>query len=245
MAGVAAVLAVPAEAPARAAGQVAVAPDRSAGPTVASRSEQRSALASRTALAAEVGPPAAPVRFGVSGVVAVPRPVVRKPARVAAPPPASRRSTTVEPGSGTAGASATPGRAGRGTSTSTATARGTGSSTAYSTTRYAGAGAALGLAPSAQRVYSAVRSRFGITTIGGLRPGDDGDHGTGHAVDVMVRGSRGDAVAAFAIANARALDVTYVIWEQRIWMPGRGWEPMADRGSDTANHVDHVHVSVD
>ncbi|MEP7157788.1 MAG: SH3 domain-containing protein, partial [Chloroflexota bacterium] len=36
-------------------------------------------------------------------------------------------------------------------------------------------------------------------------------------------------------------------WSQRIWSVQRsseGWRPMADRGSTTANHYDHVHVSV-
>jgi hypothetical protein len=38
----------------------------------------------------------------------------------------------------------------------------------------------------------------------------------------------------------------YVIWEQKIWdsrNPGAGWKPMADRGSITQNHYDHVHIS--
>lgn len=115
-----------------------------------------------------------------------------------------------------------------------------------STTAYAAAGAALGLSPSAIAVYSAVRSTFGITNIGGLRPGDWGDHGTGHAVDVMIASSgQGDAVAGFAIANAGRLNIKYVIWQQRIWMPSTGsWKLMADRGSPTQNHMDHVHISV-
>ena len=36
----------------------------------------------------------------------------------------------------------------------------------------------------------------------------------------------------------------YVIWEQRYWEPGSSWELMEDRGSITANHYDHVHVTV-
>ncbi len=115
-----------------------------------------------------------------------------------------------------------------------------------STTAYAAAGAALGLVPSAAAVYSAVRSTFGITTIGGLRPGDWGDHGTGHAVDVMITSSaQGDAVAAYALANAGRFGIKYVIWQQRIWLPSTGvWRLMEDRGSPTQNHMDHVHISV-
>ena len=116
----------------------------------------------------------------------------------------------------------------------------------FSVVTYAAQGAALGLGAHAARVYSAVRTAFGITTIGGYRPGDSGDHGTGHAVDIMISSTaQGDAVAAFVQAHASEFHVTYVIWRQRIWFPGTStWRPMADRGSITANHYDHVHVSV-
>lgn len=86
-----------------------------------------------------------------------------------------------------------------------------------------------------------------LTNIGGYRPGDAGDHGTGHAVDVMCGRTDGDALAAHLQAMAGTLHITYLIWRQRIWYPGSpssAWQPMADRGSTTANHYDHVHVSV-
>ena len=73
------------------------------------------------------------------------------------------------------------------------------------------------------------------------------DHGTGHAVDVMVgsNSALGDAVAAYVLANRGAFNVKYIIWKQRIWLPELGyWRPMSDRGSITANHYDHVHISV-
>lgn len=102
-----------------------------------------------------------------------------------------------------------------------------------------------GLGDNASKVCSAVRSNFGITNIGGFRAGA-GDHGAGKAVDVMVTGSRGDAVAAWAIDNMNRYNITYVIWKQRIWMAGSsGWRAMEDRGSVTANHFDHVHISVE
>ena len=105
--------------------------------------------------------------------------------------------------------------------------------------------AELGLGPNAQQVYSAVRTEFpDMTDIGGYRAGDSGDHGSGRAVDIMVTGARGDQVAAWLQENAGELNITYVIWEQRIWHPGGGWEPMEDRGDPTQNHFDHVHVSV-
>jgi hypothetical protein len=74
------------------------------------------------------------------------------------------------------------------------------------------------------------------------RSGSYSDHPSGHAVDFMTRGERGDRIAECALANQEELGVEYVIWEQRINY-GDGWEYMADRGGDTANHYDHVHVS--
>lgn len=110
---------------------------------------------------------------------------------------------------------------------------------------YASQAAAIGLGPSASAVYSAVRNQFpDMTDIGGYRAGDPGDHGSGRAVDIMVTGARGDQVAAWLQQNAGSLNIKYVIWEQRIWNPGSTWKYMEDRGSTTANHYDHVHVSV-
>ncbi|WP_156819569.1 hypothetical protein [Pseudonocardia sp. HH130630-07] len=68
------------------------------------------------------------------------------------------------------------------------------------------------------------------------------DHPTGHALDLMVRGERGDRIAECALANAEELGVKYVIWEQAM-SHGSGWTEMSDRGGDTANHNDHVHIS--
>ncbi|WP_226367493.1 hypothetical protein [Pseudonocardia sp. ICBG162] len=70
------------------------------------------------------------------------------------------------------------------------------------------------------------------------------DHPTGHALDIMVRGQKGDRIADCALANADELGVKYVIWEQRM-NDGSGWSTMEDRGGDTANHYDHVHISFD
>ena len=95
------------------------------------------------------------------------------------------------------------------------------------------------------QVRSMITSQFGISDIGGYRPGDPGDHGSGLALDVMVPGNSGlgDSVAAWAVANMGSLNVSYVIWQQRINMGG-GWSGMEDRGSITANHYDHVHISL-
>ncbi|MFI6906389.1 coiled-coil domain-containing protein [Nonomuraea sp. NPDC050394] len=90
--------------------------------------------------------------------------------------------------------------------------------------------------------------------VGCLRPGDPGEHGKGRACDFMIsRGyasgadaDRGDALAEFLIKNGSRLGVMYIIWKQRYYdiRSGGGWDPMSDRGSVTANHYDHVHVSV-
>ena len=78
--------------------------------------------------------------------------------------------------------------------------------------------------------------------IGVAQRGNVSDHPTGHALDLMVRGSDGDRIAECALANAEELGVDYLIWEQRM-NHGSGWTEMSDRGGDTANHYDHVHIS--
>jgi hypothetical protein len=57
----------------------------------------------------------------------------------------------------------------------------------------------------------------------------------------------GFQVAAWAKAHARELGINYVIWDQHIWNIQRdseGWRYMADRGSASANHKNHVHITV-
>lgn len=116
---------------------------------------------------------------------------------------------------------------------------------ALDVTSFASAGSGLGLGTNARRVYSAIRSAFDVGAFSGYRGGDM-DHGTGRAVDAMISSqAQGDAIAAFVLAHAKELNVKYVIWRQRIYNMDRpGWRGMANRGSITANHYDHVHVSV-
>jgi hypothetical protein len=105
-----------------------------------------------------------------------------------------------------------------------------------------------GLVANAVDVHRAVCAAFPeVTSYGGLRPGDPGEHGTGHALDVFTSGATGDRIAEWARANAAALGISQVIWSQHIWTVERsseGWRLMEDRGSTTANHYDHVHVTV-
>ncbi|WP_433013472.1 SH3 domain-containing protein [Kribbella sp. CA-294648] len=106
-----------------------------------------------------------------------------------------------------------------------------------------------GLTADAIRVHRAVCNMFpSVTSYGGLRSGDSGsEHSTGRALDIMVRGSLGQEIADWLRANRKSLGISELIWAQQIWTVQRsseGWRSMEDRGGDTANHYDHVHVSV-
>ena len=116
-------------------------------------------------------------------------------------------------------------------------------SASYSTS-ISGKCGSIGLNSGAARLCSAVDSVFHLNSIGGYRA-NAGEHSTGQAVDLMISGrSQGDSVAAWVQAHAGEFNVKYVIWRQRYWEPGSSWDPMEDRGSPTANHMDHVHVTV-
>ena len=108
------------------------------------------------------------------------------------------------------------------------------------------------LKPQAEAFRQEIAAKFGITNIGGYREGDPEDHGQGLAVDVMVPTSSelGDQVAQYAIDNMDRAGISYVIWKQQFYMPvdniygpANTWNQMPDRGGDTANHYDHVHIS--
>jgi hypothetical protein len=106
-----------------------------------------------------------------------------------------------------------------------------------------------GLMPDAVRVHRAVCHAFPqITAYGGLRPGDSGAHGTGQALDIMTSDQAlGDEIAAWLIEHRTELGISELLWWQQIWTVERmseGWRPFSDRGSATANHMDHVHVTV-
>lgn len=103
-----------------------------------------------------------------------------------------------------------------------------------------------GLQPHAAAFKEEVASIYGIDSFSLYRQGDTQDHGAGLAVDFMVPvGSQlGDDVANYSISNMEGNNISYVIWEQQIYGSWNNqWEAMEDRGSVTANHYDHVHVS--
>jgi hypothetical protein len=101
-----------------------------------------------------------------------------------------------------------------------------------------------GVKPHVAQVGNHVKGKFGIDDVGGAagRSGDS-DHPSGLALDFMTDETKtGNAIAEYVLANQDKFAVTYVIWRQR-YNDGSGWSAMEDRGSVTANHFDHVHVS--
>ncbi|GGM88180.1 hypothetical protein GCM10011609_26130 [Lentzea pudingi] len=100
-----------------------------------------------------------------------------------------------------------------------------------------------GVKPHVAQVGHHIAGKFGVDDIGGAAGrGGSGDHPTGLALDFMVDTATGNPLADYVLANRKAFGVTYVIWRQR-YNDGSGWSVMEDRGSPTANHMDHVHVS--
>jgi LysM repeat protein len=100
---------------------------------------------------------------------------------------------------------------------------------------------------AANAVVSNVPGADGIT-LGGTRASavDPNGHPSGLAVDYMVLSDAalGDAIVAYHVANWDELGVDYIIWQQKILTsPTGSWMQMEDRGSATANHMDHVHVN--
>ena len=105
------------------------------------------------------------------------------------------------------------------------------------------------------KVHRELRDMFPeIKTVYGYRAASSGEHPLGRALDVMIPNYKsesgralGTRVAEWARANAKRLDINYVVWRQQIWNIQRdreGWRFMADRGDDSANHINHVHISV-
>jgi uncharacterized protein YgiM (DUF1202 family) len=112
-----------------------------------------------------------------------------------------------------------------------------------------------GLTANAIKVHRASRAAFPqITTYYGVRQDAIPDHPSGRALDLMIPAytsqsgkALGQEVAKWARANAKTLGIQYVIWNQQIWNVQRdkeGWRFMADRGGDSANHKNHVHITV-
>jgi hypothetical protein len=121
---------------------------------------------------------------------------------------------------------------------------------------------ATGLTPRAERLRAAVTEVFGAQSLGGFAPGGvgqghgaDSTHYDGRAIDVFFRPVTGEnrragwVLAHWLIAHAEALDIQYVIFDDRFWSvhSSRGqWQ--AYRAPEPRNeilrHLDHVHVDV-
>ena len=100
---------------------------------------------------------------------------------------------------------------------------------------------------AADKVVSNVPGAGGIT-LGGTRASaaDPGGHPSGLALDYMVMSNTalGEAIIAYHVAHWNELGVEYLIYKQRMLSsPGGAWVGMENRGSPTANHMDHVHVN--
>lgn len=91
---------------------------------------------------------------------------------------------------------------------------------------------------------------------GCYRPGHRGEHPKGRACDWMMTsggaatGSQkhtGDQMATWAVANADALGIMYVIWYREIWTRSDGWHAYSNPwgGNNPSGwHTNHIHISV-
>lgn len=122
------------------------------------------------------------------------------------------------------------------------------SSSSKAPTNVAGCPSLSGLTAAAERVKQTICQNWPGISLGGNRAGSGSYHNSGQAIDAMITSSsQGQEIANYMRSNASRLGVTEVIYNHQIWTTQRsseGWRPMSDRGGATANHEDHVHVSV-
>jgi hypothetical protein len=114
--------------------------------------------------------------------------------------------------------------------------------------------------PGATALLALLISTWGGSSSGISRAcgvGGVSEHKEGRALDWHMdvanssQRKRVDEALAWLTANngeaAYRLGIMYIIWNQRIWSiyyQELGWRPMPNRGSYTANHKDHVHISL-
>ncbi|MFD4431361.1 peptidoglycan DD-metalloendopeptidase family protein [Nocardia sp. NPDC058497] len=112
-------------------------------------------------------------------------------------------------------------------------------------------GTETGLQVDTIRVARTIAVRFPqVQTIYGQREDPLPDHPSGRAIDIMIPNpasgngkALGDQIADYLIASAAPLRVDYIIWRQTYRAASGESNVMEDRGGDTANHMDHVHVT--
>ncbi|MDR1710822.1 MAG: hypothetical protein LBR58_03035 [Propionibacteriaceae bacterium] len=114
--------------------------------------------------------------------------------------------------------------------------------------------------PGTEALLRVLKKNFGGTDMGISRScgaGGTSEHKEGRALDwgrnvkyASHRTAVNKAIKWLTANNgevAYRLGVMYIIWNQQIWSiyyPEMGWRKMADRGSYTQNHKDHVHISL-
>ena len=102
-----------------------------------------------------------------------------------------------------------------------------------------------GWTPRAAWLRDTIYAKFGSTCT--TYATSSGEHANGNGLDCWGTVETRRNISTWAKDNARLLEVYYVIHEQKIWSLPRaseGWRWMEDRGSVTANHYDHVHISM-
>lgn len=108
------------------------------------------------------------------------------------------------------------------------------------------------LDPRVAKMKIFLEKKFEIEDFSLYRAGDREDHGKGLAIDLMTYRDKdkGDEIAQYLVKNFDNMGLSYIIWQQKFYMDVRNrygpadlWNPMEDRGSITANHYDHVHIS--
>ncbi|MDR1852828.1 MAG: hypothetical protein LBR21_09335 [Propionibacteriaceae bacterium] len=113
-----------------------------------------------------------------------------------------------------------------------------------------------GLTAKSIRVFRSVCTLFpDVLNYGGRRADSLPYHPSGRALDVMLasNGSHVNAseeelgwrIADYVTQNWQKFDIDHIIFMQKIWTPSNpNWRLMSDRGSDNANHKNHVHIAV-
>ncbi|MGV8907740.1 MAG: SH3 domain-containing protein [Propionicimonas sp.] len=113
-----------------------------------------------------------------------------------------------------------------------------------------GSGVERKLRKDTVHIYRSVCALFpGVNSYGGWRAGGMAFHKNGRALDIMLtpgaESALGYRIANYLISHAKDFNVDHIIFEQKIWTPSTPhWRHMADRGSITANHFNHVHVAI-
>jgi peptidoglycan DL-endopeptidase CwlO len=113
------------------------------------------------------------------------------------------------------------------------------------------------ITPRTLHAYEQARAAGFTRYVSCFREGGSGEHPKGRACDFAAArtgfknetatgGDReyGNNLAAYFVRNASRLGVLYVIWYRQIWMPGTGWRSYSGGGSPSADHTNHVHLSM-